>query len=135
MARTSACPTVQPKPRLDKLGVGPGLGVATLGPSGADVEEESPARPATLVSVEVPAATPLVRVRADGPEDLARVVGARERMARDASSWGSGPKGRKAFREDDVRAFALAHGLVDVKVMAFDESLSGLKRVIPFASR
>ncbi|HEY2980381.1 MAG TPA: hypothetical protein VGJ22_04300 [Anaerolineales bacterium] len=44
-------------------------------------------------------------------------------------------KGRKEFREDDIRAFALAHDLVDVKVMAFSETLSGLKLGIPVAKR
>ena len=37
------------------------------------------------------------------------------------------PKGRKEFREDDVRAAGPSVGLVDVKVVAFSETLSGLK--------
>jgi hypothetical protein len=45
------------------------------------------------------------------------------------------PKGRKEFREDDVRAFGPKAGLVDVKVMAFSDTLSGLKMVIPVKER
>lgn len=39
------------------------------------------------------------------------------------------------FREDDVRAAALAAGLVDVKVARFSDTLSALKLVIPRAQR
>ena len=45
------------------------------------------------------------------------------------------PKGRKEFREDDVRAAGPDAGLVDVKVVAFSETLSGLKMMIPVAQR
>ncbi len=34
-----------------------------------------------------------------------------------------------------IRAAAIEHGLVDVKVVAFSERLSGLKLVIPLARR
>jgi hypothetical protein len=49
--------------------------------------------------------------------------------------WVLWPKGRKEFREDDIRAFGPEAGLVDVKVVAFSETLSGLKMVIPVAQR
>ena len=45
--------------------------------------------------------------------------------------WAVWPKGRKKLREDDVRGYALAQGLVDVKVVSFSETLSGLKLMIP----
>ena len=45
------------------------------------------------------------------------------------------PKGQKHITEDMIRAAAIAHGLVDIKVVAFSERLSGLKLVIPVARR
>ncbi|MBK7877605.1 MAG: DUF3052 domain-containing protein, partial [Planctomycetes bacterium] len=39
------------------------------------------------------------------------------------------------FTETDVRALALANGLVDVKVCAVTEVWSGLKLVIPVKAR
>ncbi len=53
--------------------------------------------------------------------------------------WASWPK--KAYKvattltEDVIRALALAHRLVDVKVCAVDAVWSGLKLVIPVADR
>jgi hypothetical protein len=49
--------------------------------------------------------------------------------------WVVWPKGRKELREDDVRAAGGPAGLVDVKVMAFSDTLSGLKMVVPLARR
>lgn len=49
--------------------------------------------------------------------------------------WAVWPKGRKEFREDDIRHFGPTAGLVDVKVMSFSDELSGLKLVIPLAQR
>jgi len=49
--------------------------------------------------------------------------------------WAIWPKGQKHIGEGMIRDAALAQGLVDVKVMAFSETLSGLKLVIPIAKR
>ena len=49
--------------------------------------------------------------------------------------WVVWAKGRKEFREDDVRAYGPTAGLVDVKVMSFSDVLSGLKLVIPVKDR
>ena len=57
----------------------------------------------------------------------------------DGMLWISWPKKSSGvacdFTEDDVRALALANGLVDVKVCAVDETGSGLKLVIPVKDR
>ena len=49
--------------------------------------------------------------------------------------WVLWPKGRRELTGNDVRRAALAHGLVDVKVVAFSATHSGLKLVIPLARR
>ena len=53
--------------------------------------------------------------------------------------WASWPKKASkvptTLTEDVIRALALAHGLVDVKVCAVDAVWSGLKLVIPVADR
>jgi hypothetical protein len=49
--------------------------------------------------------------------------------------WAIWPKGQKHIKEDMIRAAALEQDLVDVKVIAFSEALSGLKLVIPLARR
>jgi hypothetical protein len=60
-------------------------------------------------------------------------------LATDGALWISWPKQSSGVEtdltENDVRAVALAHGLVDVKVCAVDEVWSGLKLVIRKSAR
>lgn len=67
------------------------------------------------------------------------IVSLRNEIEMNGTIWISWPK--KASKvptdiiEDDIRALALANGLVDVKVCAVDEIWSGLKLVIPVKDR
>ncbi|MEO7988914.1 MAG: DUF3052 family protein [Chryseolinea sp.] len=67
------------------------------------------------------------------------IVSLRNEIESNGMIWISWPK--KASKvvtdiiEDDIRALALANGLVDVKVCAVDEIWSGLKLVIPVKER
>jgi hypothetical protein len=67
------------------------------------------------------------------------IVPLRNEIEMNGTIWISWPK--KASKvptdiiEDDIRALALANGLVDVKVCAVDEIWSGLKLVIPVKER
>ena len=60
-------------------------------------------------------------------------------IAANGAIWISWPKKASKLAsdvsEDIVRAKAIAHGLVDVKVCAVDETWSGLKLVIPLKDR
>jgi hypothetical protein len=67
--------------------------------------------------------------------DLARLDALREQIKPEGGIWVVWPKGRKEFREDDVRAAGPSMGLVDIKVVAFSETLSALKMVIPLKLR
>jgi hypothetical protein len=71
----------------------------------------------------------------DDRRDLPRIADLREYLTAAGAMWILWPKGRKEFREDDIRAFGPEAGLVDVKVVAFSEILSALKMVIPVALR
>jgi len=75
------------------------------------------------------------RIRANEGKDLAQFLKARGVIAKNGMIWAVWPKGRKEFREDDIRNFALANGLVDVKVASFSPTLSSLKLVIPVSLR
>jgi hypothetical protein len=66
---------------------------------------------------------------------LSRLTALREQIVPNGMIWVVWPKGRKDFREDDVRAHGPTAGLVDVKVMSFSDTLSGLKLVIPVKDR
>ena len=66
---------------------------------------------------------------------LARLRALREHIKPEGGIWVVWTKGRKEFREDDIRAAGPGAGLVDVKVVAFSETLSALKLVIPVKLR
>jgi len=69
------------------------------------------------------------------PRDLPRLESLRNSIKKNGAVWVVWPKGRKEFREDDVRAHGPKAGLVDVKVVSFSDTLSGLKMVIPLKER
>jgi hypothetical protein len=73
--------------------------------------------------------------RATVKPDLDRLTRLRAVIAPAGAVWVFWRKGRPELREDDVRAAALAQGLVDVKVIRVSDALSGLKLVIPVAQR
>jgi hypothetical protein len=121
-----------PKSRLDKLGLKPGHRYALWG----DFDSQFPAEaferagePAKGKDLDA------VFVRAHSLDDLPLLSKARAVIKPNGMIWVVWTKGRKEFREDDVRNYALANGLVDVKVASFSSELSALKLVIPVALR
>ena len=75
----------------------------------------------------------------DLAELTAAVPALKRAMKPNAAFWVSWPKKTSKLKadlgENDIRAIALANGLVDVKVCAVDEAWSALKLVIPVKSR
>ena len=67
--------------------------------------------------------------------DLDRLGRLKGSLTSNGAIWAVWVKGRKALTENDVRAAALAAGLVDVKVASVSDTLSGLRLVIPLAAR
>lgn len=134
----SAAPVVgySGKPTIDKLGVKPGMRVAVLGLGGerAFLKELAARTSQASIGRAIPGAE-LVLVRMEAEKDLLRLPAIEKSIRRDGAIWVVWPKGRPAFKEDHVRAAALAQGLVDVKVCAFSETLSALKLVVPVARR
>lgn len=124
-----------PKSRLDKLGVRPGMRVLVVAVEDSAFEDELAARAVEAVPARGSAKCALAFLGATRPADLEKLPALRARIAEDGAIWVVWPKGRLEFREDDVRRAALREGLVDIKVVAFSETLSGLKLVIPKAQR
>ena len=124
------------KPTIDKLGIKPEHVVAVIG-----LETEKPfladlkARVGSWTSGAPKQGTNVVLLFADSTRDLARLASLERAIARDGMIWVVWPRGRPELKEDHVRGAALRMGLVDVKVCAFSEALSGLKLVIPLARR
>jgi hypothetical protein len=121
--------------RIDKLGIKPGARVAVLGLEDAAFMRELVERTDDISSGRPRKDSDAILLRVDGPKDLARLTALQKSMKRDGMIWTIWPKGQKHVGEDMIRRAAIAQGLVDVKVMAFSETLSGLKLVIPVATR
>jgi hypothetical protein len=123
------------RPRIDKLGVKPDARVALIGLDDPAFMRELRER-TTDISVDRPkAGTAMILFQIDGPKPLERLTSLQKSIARDGAIWMLWPKGQKHITETIIRDSAIAQGLVDIKVMAFSEVLSGLKLVIPVAKR
>jgi hypothetical protein len=123
------------RPRIDKLGVKPGARVALIDLDDAAVMRELRERTNDVAVGRPKANTAMILFRIDGPKPLARLTSLQKSIARDGAIWMLWPKGQRHITEGMIRDAAIAQGLVDIKVMAFSEVLSGLKLVIPVAKR
>jgi hypothetical protein len=108
--------------------------VAVLGLRDAGFEKQLAGRGAA-VSARARQGSDLIFFYVDDRRGLEPLIEVRKALQPKGAVWVLWPKGRKEFREDDVRAFGPEAGLVDVKVVAFSPTLSALKMVIPLAQR
>ena len=126
---------VYTRSRTEKLGVKPGSRVALVGLEDAPFVHELETAGAQVAGRVAAGPYDMVIVRLRASSDLPSLIEAKKRIVRNGMIWAVWPKGRKEFREDDIRHFGPQAGLVDVKVMSFSDELSGLKLVIPLAQR
>ena len=124
-----------PRGRLGELGIEPGMRVAVIGLDDAEFLAELRERTSDVTTSRPKKDTDAILVALGKTADLPRLKTLRAAIKKNGMIWAVWPKGRKEFREDDVRAYALSEGLVDVKVMSFSDTLSGLKLVIPVKER
>lgn len=113
---------------LDKLGVKAGHRIALIGEFEEAFIASLAARGAERANARAKECD-IVMLRANNLSDL-EFDRAISKVTRSGMIWIVWPKGRKEFREDDIRNAALKGILVDVKVCAFSETLSALKLVI-----
>jgi len=135
LADTWALKIRYPRGRLDKLGVKPDSVVSVLGVADPAFREELSSRTSRVSVGRTRKGSTLIVYGIDTVKQLDALTRLRATITQDGAIWVVWPKGQKALREDDVRRAAKAQGLVDVKVMSFSDTLSGLKLVIPVAQR
>jgi len=117
-----------PKGRLDKIGVKPGMRTAILGVADGTLAAELVGRDAAPVN-EL-SDLDLLFYAADSAEDLAKVGGLVPALADKGALWIVSRKGKAATVKDvEVMAAAKAFGLVDNKVVGFSETLTALRFV------
>jgi hypothetical protein len=123
-------------PRLDKLGIRPGMRVALVDLDDADLEAELRERTDDITAGDPLPGTAVILFAADSHEALGRLPALRGRIVPDGAIWVVSHKGRLAtIRDVDVMAAGKAAGLVDNKVASFDATRTSLRLVIPVALR
>ena len=117
-----------PKGRLDKIGVKPGMRVAVLGVADDTFAGELAGRDAVLVGDLKD--LDLLFYAADSAAELAQVGGLIPSLADKGALWIVSKKGKAAAIKDvEVMAAAKAAGLVDNKVVGFSQTLTALRFV------
>ena len=121
---------LNPKGRLDKIGVKAGMRTAVIGVADATFTAELAA--AGAVPVTELSELDLMFYGADSAEALAKVEGLVSALADKGALWVVSRKGKATTVKDvEVMAAVKAFGLVDNKVVAFSETLTALRFVRP----
>lgn len=117
---------LNPKGRLDKLGVKSGMRVAVLEVADEDLAGELAARDAALVSDLTD--LDILFYAADNAAELARIGELVPALAEKGALWVVSRKGKAASVKDvEVMAAAKSFGLVDNKVVGFSPTLTALR--------
>jgi hypothetical protein len=117
---------LNPKGRLQKLGVKPGLRVGIVNLADPAFAEEL----ATASAIEAHDGLDLLFYGADSAAELADIGALPPRLAERGALWIVSLKGKAArVRDVEVMTAAKLHGLVDTKVCAFSEARTALKFV------
>ena len=124
-----------PRSRLDKLGVKPGLTVSVLGDVPEDFRSELMASGAVLSEGKAQKESDIICLFANEPSALRRLPALVKSIQRNGAIWVVHPRGQKTFLDTHVFAAARAAGLTDVKVARFSETQTAEKLVIPVARR
>jgi hypothetical protein len=125
-----------PPGRLDKLGVKPAMKVSVVGPVDESFVAELRARTADVSQGRPRAGSDLVFFAVETPADLRRLATLRKSLQPAGALWVLRAKGPAAkVSETAVMAKGKAAGLVDTKVVAFSDTHTAERLVIPVARR
>lgn len=122
---------LNPKSRVEKLGVKPGAKVTVIGKLETDFEEELKEASPDFARGAISRDTEWIFLIADTQKGLAQATNIAKVMKGAVALWIVYPKGRKDLSENDVLATGRKAGLKDVKVVGFSPTHTALKFVIP----
>lgn len=124
-----------PRSLLDKLGVKPGARLSVLGVADKDFFRQMRERGADFAEGRALKDSDLIFFAAESKDALKKLKALESSLQPAGAIWVVYPKGQKHITELDVIAASKAAGLVDVKVVSFSETHTGLKLMIPRARR
>jgi hypothetical protein len=126
---------LNPKSRMEKLGVKPGAKVTVIGKLETDFKEELKEASRDFAWGAISRDTEWIFLIADTQKGLAQATNIAKVMKGAVALWIVYPKGRKDLSENDVLATGRKAGLKDVKVVGFSPTHTALKFVIPLDKR
>lgn len=124
-----------PKSLLDKLDIKQGSRVAVLGIKDESFRKQLKERVSDIARQKPGLDSDAILLAANRKEDLKKLGPLQAFIKRDGSIWVVAPKGQQEIKEADVLSGGRQAGLVDVKVVAFSETHSAHKFVVPVARR
>jgi len=127
--------SVEGRSRIEKLGVKAGNDVLVLGVEADCTFMDELRDRGAVVRTGGNRQTDVIFALFRHRNDLRRLRSLVPRLKADGVLWTLRPKGSKDLTEAEMRDAGLEAGLVDVKVVSFSDSLSGLKMVIPVGQR
>ena len=126
---------LNPKSRMEKLGVKEGANVTVIGKLEAEFEAELTKVTPGFVRGAIAKDTEFIFLTAETEKELARATNIARVMRGGAALWIVYPKGRKDITENRVLSVGRKAGLKDVKVVGFSPTHTALKFVLPIGKR
>ncbi|HEY6181821.1 MAG TPA: hypothetical protein VIW67_06210, partial [Terriglobales bacterium] len=126
---------LNPKSRIEKLGIKSGAKVAVIGKLEAEFEEELKEASPNFARGAIARDTEWIFLIADTQKGLTQATNIAKVMKGAVALWIVYPKGRKDLSENDVLATGRKAGLKDVKVVGFSATHTALKFVVPLDKR
>ena len=126
---------LQPKTRVEKLGVKAGIRVAVIGDMSAEFAKELKQNRVVITNGNANAGGELVFWFVNDKSGLSAAGKTAKKVKVAAGLWIVYPKGKKEITEGDVLSAGRKAGLKDVKVVGFSATHTALKFVVPVEKR
>lgn len=126
---------LNPRSRIEKLGVKPGLKVSVVRVTDPDFKEELLDSGAAVTWGRLKKGSDIVFLGVATEADFTRVAAARDALDPNGALWVIHPKGKDGVKDTAVFAAGKRLGLVANKVAKFSETHTGERLVIPQARR
>ena len=126
---------LNPKSRLEKLGVKPGMVVSCQGVSDPALQDELTAAGATVSWGRIRKDSDLIFLGVERDPEVSRIAPATAARRSSGAIWVIHPKGKEGVKDTTIFAAGRQAGLVATKVAKFSESHTAEKLVVPVAKR
>lgn len=126
---------LNPRSRLEKLGVKPGMVVSCQGISDPALQDELTAAGATVSWGRIKKDSDLIFLGVERDPEVSRIAPAVASLRPSGAIWVIHPKGKEGVKDTAIFAAGREAGLVATKVAKFSESHTAEKLVVPVGKR